>query len=96
MIYTITMIQKIEMDNLTKLPTFGEREFIGYFNCYADAYNAITKLKSNNLYDYCIIEELKSGVYVQTSNRYLFKWNKDRYIQIDAPIELHKVTNFCR
>lgn len=105
MIHTVTTfekITKIEQDNkgiyILPYPEFGDIRCVGYYNTVEDAMNFMNK-NSTKLYNgsnnYCIIEEYDEGLFKQPTNRYLFKWFKDKYIQIDEPMSIHKVTCFA-
>ena len=96
-IYAITMLQKLEQDKYSHLPDFGDRRCIGYYDNINDALKAInTSCKSmyQNFYEYCIIEEINPGICKYSTNRYLFKWINNKYVQIDEPMLIHRVTNF--
>ena len=99
-IYTITMVQKIEKYYINKdtwFPDFGEKRCVGYFFNLNEAIRTIKLNKHNiqdDLYNYCIVEEVPQGIYKYTPIRYLYKWENNTFIQIDEPIELQKVTNF--
>lgn len=100
MIYTITMIQKINLEqykeNADFLPTFGDYHCVGYFSSLKEAIYAVDdNLKDihDEIYQYCIIEEVPEGIYKKTKRRYLFEWNGSKYIQISDLI-INNVTNF--
>ena len=98
-IVTITAFEKIQVDPIAHLPTFGDRRCIGFFSNIENAMEAILINKNtiyNQQYKYCILEEYDEGLFKYCTNRYLFVWSKEkkRYVQIDEPIEIHLVTNF--
>jgi hypothetical protein len=105
MIYTLTTFEKItriEEDSNGRytlpFPTFGDRRCVGYFDNIEDALINISESGyelRDHMYDYCIIEEYEQGLFSISSNRYLFKRDGDRYIQVDEPITINKVTNFA-
>ena len=107
MIHTITLFEKITLMEEDKngpyvlpFPTFGDIHCVGYYSSIDAAQQAV-KLFGNMLYDemynYCIIEEYEEGILKHSVNRYLYKWNSDKYEyeQIDEPININKVTNFA-
>ena len=101
-IYTITMIQKIDLELInentkTFLPTFGDKRCVGYYSLLENAKYAVEHNLKNiydNLYEYCIIEETPEGIYKYSKNIYVYKWNKDHYEPIETPLELSKVCGF--
>ena len=99
-IYTMTVLQKIDRFYLNKvewLPEFGDIRCVGYYFDLNDAINSVIHNNQDiyeDMYEYCIVEEVPQGIYKHTPNRYLFKWVEDKYVQIDEPIELNKLTNF--
>lgn len=107
-IYTIMVCEKLEEmvyedtdsdGTVTKIPagfaTFGDSDLVGFFH---DKEIAIDAVKANacdineTCYWYAIVEELSPGIYIRSSNRWIFKYNKDtdEYIQIDEPEILKK------
>ncbi len=105
MIHTITTFEKItliEQDNngiyVLPYPDFGDIRCVGYYDTIEEALSALyhnANLIHDGTNDYCIIEEYSKGIFTNSTNRYLFKWDKDKYVQIDEPITLNKVTNFA-
>ena len=99
-IYTITMVQKIDLEQINDfnfLPTFGDKRCVGYYSSLYDAINAIKENAEklhNYTYDYCIIEEVTQGIYKDSKNRYIYKWQKDHYVEITEPLEIHNVYGF--
>lgn len=97
MIHTITVFQKIEINESTGLPHFGDRRCVGWFESYNEADYAV---KSNyrdihkNLYEYAMIETLEDGVFKQEVNRALYQWNGTEYQLIEEPEILSKCSNF--
>ena len=92
-IYTVTMFDKIEEDEITKKPTFGDRRCVGYYASIVDALDYITSINEST-YKYCIIEAINDGVFKYSDERYLFEFNNNKFNQIDEPELLHQVTNF--
>lgn len=105
MIHTVTTfekITKIERDSkgiyILPFPEFGKIHCAGYYTSVEDAINfmnANSEILHDTTNDYCIIEEYDEGLFSTTKNRYLYKWNNNRFEQIDEPISLNKVTNFA-
>lgn len=105
MIHTVTTfekISKIEQDSkgiyILPFPEFGDIHCVGYYNTIEDAMkymNQNSSILHGDSNEYCIIEEYEEGLFSTSKNRYLYKWNKDKYEQIDEPISLNRVTNFA-
>lgn len=105
MIHTVTTFERItrlEKDKsgiyILPYPDFGDIHCAGYYNSIEDAMEYMNKNSAvlhGRTNEYCIIEEYEEGLFQQSVNRYLFKWNIDRYEQIDEPLSINKVTNFA-
>ena len=96
-IFLVTTVEKIKEEPTTKLQTFGDRRCVGFFETIEDAMIAVSERLKDKFYRYCIIEEVKDGLFKRSDNRYIFEWSSKerRYIQIDEPRLIHMVTNFA-
>lgn len=101
-IYTITMLQKIENtyineDDNISFPTFGDRRCVGYYHVLANAINVVEnnyKDIYDNLYEYCVIEEIKEGIYNYGNRLLVYQWQNDHYELIKTPTDLSKMCGF--
>lgn len=96
------MLQKIDLDLIDEntaffIPTFGDRRCVGYYSLLKDAIHAVENNLNNiheNLYEYCVIEETKEGIFNYSDNLYVYRWNKDHYESIQTPLELTQTCGF--
>ena len=97
-IYTITMLEKIESDK-KGWPNFGSTNIVGYYTDLAVAIEAVTSNAcdiNETVYDYAVIEKVSEGLYNPSVTSYWFKYNraKDSYEPIDVPDELKHICGF--
>jgi AbrB family looped-hinge helix DNA binding protein len=97
-IYTITMLEKIESDK-KGWPNFGSTNIVGYYTDLAVAIEAVTSNAcdiNETVYDYAVIEKVSEGLYHPSVTSYWFKYNraKDSYEPIDVPDELKHICGF--
>lgn len=105
MIYTVTTIQTITdkgKDNdgtfWFPYPTFGDKRCWGYFASLEDALIAVDEYGSDiqdDMYEYCIIEAYSDGMQPRANDRYLFKWDTNKFIPVVEPDMLNSVVNFA-
>ena len=97
-IYTVTAFQRIRHSKVCDyMPDFGERRCMGWFSTKEEAENAVENNINDiyeNFYEYAIIEKVDSGIKLPDVERYLYKWENDKYKPIDIPIELNNISNF--
>ena len=95
-IYTITMLEKIETDK-NGWPNFGSTNIVGYYTDLDKAKEAVTSNAydiNETVYDYAVIEKIEEGLYHPSTEALWFKYDKenDSYKPIDTPKE---VKNSC-
>lgn len=92
MIYTITLMNNAKIDDLTNLPTFGDRYCIGYFKSLKEAFQEVDLIKAT--YRYCIVEAIPEGIYAESKVRFLYEKVGNNYIPVDEPEAVMQVRNF--
>ena len=95
-IYTITMLEKIETDK-NGWSNFGSTNIVGYYTDLDKAKEAVTNNAcdiNETVYDYAVIEKIEEGLYHPSIEALWFKYDKenDSYKPIDTPKE---VKNYC-
>ena len=101
-IYTITMLQKIDLELINEensffIPTFGEKRCVGYYALLTDAQKAVEQNLNNihnDLYEYCVIEETTEGICKYGKKIYVYQWENGHYKRITTPLELDNVCGF--
>ena len=86
----ITVFEKIEQDDVTKLIDFGYQRTWGY---YSEKECAVKALHENwtdmmeTSYNYAVIEEYEEGISNYLFNRQWFKWDDELggYFEIEEP-----------
>ena len=96
------MFDKIEEDEITKKPTFGDRRCVGYYASIVDALDYITSIHEST-YKYCIIEAINEGAIpvIENSWKYItnneclksIRENVDYFIKIIKEYQKENITN---
>ena len=94
MIYAITCMTRLEQN--LGWPDFGSVAFIGY---YEDKETAFDAVKNNScdiaekVYRYAVVEEIPPGLYAYPRPRWFFKYDADRFEEIEEPEFMKHIAN---
>ena len=96
-IYLITMLEKLEKNNLG-WPEFGDTRPVGWYPHFEEAEESVKYNYCDireNVYDYCVIEQIFKGLYGNSIFRRFYKFNKikEEYEEIEEPKFLNLFTN---